>query len=104
MNENQIRMFDLNNNIERVLDFASYHWRPAHYHMDVAMVAAERRDQAIASVTEAIEWFADPALTIEEIATLIVDQSDFALDGLRPAQRGLAASPWATDYRLHGTL
>ncbi len=81
MNSNDIRLFDTNNVIEQVLDDAGRYWRPEFYQMNVAQVAAERRDRAINAVSEAIAWYAEKPLNKREVATLIVDNSEFALMG-----------------------
>lgn len=81
MNEADIRLFDLNNAVENTLDRMSRDWRKEYYQMTVSQVAAERRDRTIAAVADIILELADMPLDETEMATIIVDNSDFALMG-----------------------
>lgn len=75
------KTFDLTNAVETALDKASRDWRLEYYHMPMTQVASERRDRAIRGVQDAIEWFAEDTIEPEQWATVIVDNSEFAIMG-----------------------
>ncbi|MEL7282604.1 MAG: hypothetical protein AAGK79_19790 [Pseudomonadota bacterium] len=81
MNEAEVRLFDLNNAVEETLDRMSREWRYEYYEMSVIQVAAERRDRTIMAVAEVIAELAEKPLNKSDLATIIVDNSEFAFMG-----------------------